>query len=366
MRPLKLCFAAAISMLASLTIPAPASSQPFTVGLSKRDAVPATERHWRGARVHALASQIWYPAEAGAPAAPREIGPPGRPFFIGLPVARDATISSVQATFPMIVISPGTGGTGDNLDWVAAPLASAGYIVVAVDHPGTNATNPMTWDGLTLWWERAVDLSNVIDAILSDPVIGPRVDAGRIGALGFSLGGHTVLELAGARTDLAAFHAFCVGHPGDAVCEPPEMARISDARLPLEQRSAESKASLARAGASYRDPRVKAVFALAPALGQALTLASLSAITIPIGLLAGERDLNVPIATNLGRIETAIPSASVTRIAQAAHYTFIALCQPAMAAVIPSICRDPEGIDRAAVHGTASGVVRAFFDKNLR
>jgi predicted dienelactone hydrolase len=55
---------------------------------------------------------------------------------------------------------------------------------------------PYTVQGFTLWWERAKDLSTVLDDVLADPDFGPHIDRRRIGAAGFSLGGYTVIEFA--------------------------------------------------------------------------------------------------------------------------------------------------------------------------
>ncbi len=86
--------------------------------------------------------------------------------------------------------------------------------MAGTNHPGNNAVEPMTRDGFMLWWERATDASEVLDGVLADPMLGPHVDRDRIGAVGFSLGGYTVLELAGARTNLPAFEHFCSSSAG--------------------------------------------------------------------------------------------------------------------------------------------------------
>jgi predicted dienelactone hydrolase len=356
---------ACVAMASCATTLFPHQKQSYHVGLTSRQIVPPTARHWRGATDQRLATRIWYPVDAEVPTASREIGPPGQSLFVTYPTASGARIARAKKTYPLIMMSHGTGGNADNMDWVAGPLAAAGYIVVAVDHPGNHATAPMTWDGMTLWWERATDISNVLDGVLSDPALGQRIDKARIGALGFSLGGYTVLTLAGAQTDVAAFLAFCGAHSGDPVCEPPEMARLSDQRISTEARSLESKASMMRSGASYRDPRIKAVFAIAPALGQSLTLNSMREISIKVGLLTGDQDRNVPLETNFDRIASAIPNPQTNRIAGAGHYTFIPVCTPLMIARMPAICADPQGTDRSFVHAQASDVVIGFFNRAL-
>ena len=50
------------------------------------------------------------------------------------------------------------------MGWFAAGLASRGYVVAAVDHPGNNALAPQTVPGITLTWLRASDLSRTINA----------------------------------------------------------------------------------------------------------------------------------------------------------------------------------------------------------
>ena len=58
----------------------------------------------------------------------------------------------------------------------------------------------------------------LIDKLLADPRFGPRIDATRIGAAGFSLGGYTVLALAGARLSRDQWERFCAEHPDDPNC----------------------------------------------------------------------------------------------------------------------------------------------------
>jgi predicted dienelactone hydrolase len=118
---------------------------------------------------------------------------------------------------------------------------------------------------------------------------------------GFSLGGYTVLELAGARTNLQAFESFCRSPAADAICRPPEMARLQNDAGASAAPSAETAASLARAGASYRDERIKAVLGIAPALGEAFDAASFAEVHVPVSLVGGTADETVPVETNIKR-----------------------------------------------------------------
>ncbi len=357
----------AVATLGLAGTPACAADAPasFHVGETMRVFRPAEQRNWRGAKTQALVTVIWYPVDAALAEQPHDIGPPGTPQFLGHPLTTGAPIAPESARYLLIVLSHGTGGSAGTMDWIGAALAASGYIVAAVNHPGNNALEPLTWDGFTLWWERATDLSEVLDGVLADPVLAPHIDSARIGALGFSLGGYTVLELAGARTDLPAFIAFCSSPAADAICDPPEMARVVDRPAPGAEPTPQSKASLARSGASYRDPRIKAVFAIAPAVGQAFDAKSFTDVSIPVELLAGDKDVTAPVPTNAGHIAALLPAAKVILVPGAGHYTFVPVCVRAMEQTMPQLCSDAPGTDRAAVHALAIEKARAFFSRVL-
>ena len=134
-----------------------------------------------GPQAHAPHDDL-VPADADAKEKLQLLGPPGKPLFDGGRAATDAALAPTPARFPLIVLSHGTGGTGDSLAWLGTALARAGYVTAAVDHPGNNAIDGYTVPGFTLWWERARHLSAVIDQMLADPTFGTRIDAERMGA----------------------------------------------------------------------------------------------------------------------------------------------------------------------------------------
>jgi predicted dienelactone hydrolase len=224
---------------------------------------------------------------------------------------------------------------------------------------------PLTRDGFMLWWERATDVSEVLDGVLADAALGAHIDTDRIGAVGFSLGGYTVLELTGARTNLPAFQRFCQSPDADAICHPPEMRRVQDDTQATDTPSADTTASLARAGASYRDARIKAIFAIAPALGEAFDQASFADVRIPVSLLAGSDDSIAPVQTNIRRIAGLLPAASVELLPGAGHYTFLDTCLPPLVERLATICKDNPGVDRDAVHARAIRRALDFFAAKL-
>jgi len=186
----------------------------FKVGVASRHVLPSEPYEWRGAAGHSLQEIVWYPADSGAEPKPQLFGPPGAALFAGGDAAPDAKLAASPAKFPLILLSHGTGGTAEAMAWLGTALAARGYVVAAVNHPGNNARAPYTVPGFTLWWKRAQDLTVVASDLLADDEFGPRIDPRRIGAAGFSLGGYTVIELAGGITSLDQFFAACRGDRG--------------------------------------------------------------------------------------------------------------------------------------------------------
>lgn len=343
--------------------PAAAGAPAFHVGETTRIFHPATTRNWRGARTQALVVNVWYPADITSPETEHDIGTPGHAVFIGHPQSAGAAIASARTRYPLILLSHGTGGSAESLDWIASALAAEGYVVAGVNHPGNTALEPLTGDGFILWWERATDLSETLDGVLADPELGPRIDPHRVGALGFSIGGYTVLELAGARTDFERFLAFCRGPGADATCHPPEMSQTPG----VDQAAAapEAAASIARSGDSYRDPRVRAVFAIAPAVGEAFDAKGLAGISVPVSIVAGSEDQIAPVATNGGRVSGLRPDFDFALIPGAGHYTFLSPCAPALARSVRMLCVERPGVDRNAAHEAAVLRALAFFRRTL-
>jgi len=328
------------SMIGLGLVPAGAQTS-FKAGVTRRLFVPAEPHEWRGDTKHALATTIWYPADAAAEEQPRVLGPPGNPLFESGHPAADAALASTPAQFPLIVLSHGIGGTAGSLAWLGTALARAGYVAAAVNHPGNNAINGYTVEGFTLWWDRARDLSAIIDSMLAEPIFTARIDPNRIGAAGFSLGGYTMIAIAGGITSRAHYREFCAPAQAEASCEaPPEFGDLRAKAKALADSDEEFRAALATDSRSYRDRRISAVFAMAPALGPALLPESLERIDIPVAIVAGAADAIAPIDSNARSYAAHIPGAELTIFPGAVgHYVFTVNCTEAGRATVPAMPR---------------------------
>jgi predicted dienelactone hydrolase len=342
----------------------------FEVGLSSRVFKSSHARNWRGAKTEAFVTTIWYPVSADASGVveqPQVMGPPGSPLFLAGRAAVDAPLAAIPAKFPVVMLSHGTGGSAMQMAWLGTVLARHGYIAVAVNHPGNNALEPYTAEGFALWWERATDISDALDALMKDLEFGSRVDAARIGATGFSIGGYTVLELAGARTTQADFLAACEAEPSLPTCHVPEMRELGTTDQIIAKVGASSPESIARGGASYRDSRIRAVFAVAPAVGQAFRADAFREVSIPVAMVVGAADPIAPATANAAKFKKLMPQSELTILpGEVSHYTFLDTCTDAGKAKLAVYCADAKGVDRDTVHGTVADMAVSFFDQSLR
>jgi predicted dienelactone hydrolase len=338
----------------------------FKVGVTSRVFHPKAQRNWRGAQHQELRVTVWYPAAENAVETQQVIGPPDAPLFLAGKAAEHAAMAPALDERPLIVLSHGTGGSAMQMAWLGTALARAGYIAAAVNHPGNNALEPYTAEGFVLWWERATDLSEVIDGMLADPEFGPKIDKDRMGAAGFSIGGYTVLALGGARADISVITDLCKQQPDAPVCHVPEMKEMGTPEQMLAAVRKTSGVSLARSDESYMDPRVHAIFAIAPAVGMTLTRESLRAMKVPVFLVVGSAD---PIAVpkdNADLIRARDRRARGTVLPNVAHYTFLDDCTAQGKKELGIFCDDPPGVDREAVHTEVEEMAVGFFDRELR
>lgn len=339
----------------------------YKVGQCTRSWTDPRRRDWTNTRPRPLETVIWYPVTDLASETFITIGPPDQPFFEVGKVAIDAALHTNESSLPCVVLSHGTGSSALQLAWLGIALAAQGYVVAAVNHHGNNSLEPYTAQGFMLWWERAQDLSVLLDRLLADEALGFVIDPKRIGAAGFSLGGYTVIALAGGRTDLQAFTAFCHSSERDVTCEAqaefPEMLAQFE-QLKLTNPSVQ--ASLQRHHASFRDPRVRAVFTIAPVLGGAFTPTGLAEISIPVALVVGEADTLAPIVTNAQRFANGIRQAELTILSgQVGHYTFLSQSTHQGKEVLPRYCVDHASVDRGSVHKQVEQMAIRFFAQHL-
>jgi len=273
---------------------------------------------------------VWYPSGTAGPLA--IVGE--TPAFEGIPVIRDG--APADGVRPLVLMSHGYGGSWRNLSWLAIELVQKGYVVAAPDHPGTTTFDRDSGQASQLW-ERPHDLSRVVDRLIGDSSLAGRVDTDRIAAIGHSLGGWTVLSIAGARFSTERFQKDCAASPNKRTCDLStelSLAGPPDGRL----------------NDDLRDPRIKAAVSLDLGLARGFRPESLAAIKLPILVIGAGVDVGgLPADKESGYLSANLPPSTsrYVKIPDAMHFSFMQLCKPGAAAAIEAespgdgvVCRD--------------------------
>ncbi len=152
----------------------------------------------------AIARGEWFDDNRQADGKPRKVS-----YKAYCPVETD------KGPFPVIVWSHGLGGSRDGAGFISRFVASHGYIIVHIQHPGTDST---LWEGKPGHpWDvirathipRSATLQRLKDvpfalSQLHTLSIAPFMDTSRMGMSGHSFGGMTTQVMAGQRRGYGA------------------------------------------------------------------------------------------------------------------------------------------------------------------
>jgi len=301
---------------------------------------------------------VWYPATTTA--TPELVG--DNPAFVGVPVVNDAP--PVAGEHPLVVLSHGYRGNWSNQAWLASALAHEGYIVAAVNHPGST-THDRSPQAAAQLWQRPVDISRVIDAVTARPGQFGAVSNHRIAVVGHSLGGWTALEIAGARFDSERFAKDCPTHP-----------KLSSCSVYQQMNPASRPDSKTRLSADLRDNRVTAIVSMDLGLSRGLTDASLTALSVPtLVIAAGVPSEELPAELESAYLAKRLPAASSTyvEINDASHFTFLSLCKPGAVAMLEEdapgdgiICEDGGARSREVIQQQVVALIDGFLNRSAQ
>ncbi|MFI5765372.1 alpha/beta hydrolase family protein [Streptomyces sp. NPDC051563] len=240
-----------------------------------------------------------------------------RPRPVRLYVWEPMPRAEQDAPAPLVFVSHGTGGSGSEMRWLADPLHAAGFRVVALDHHGNNFVDGYEPEGFLHVWERPRDITFALDALAGEGPLGP------VGVAGFSVGGYTAAALAGARIDPRILRAVLTGElPLPEIPEFPGVLEALRAKYPQEEAA---RRTLEGAGGDLSDPRVRAVFQVAPGVGSLVTRESLEAVRVPVAIRWAGADTITPYEADTRPYLEHIPTASGRSIGAAVvHEDFFA------------------------------------------
>jgi len=255
---------------------------------------------------------------------------------------------------PLVVLAPGLNTDMNALLYVGQQLASHGYAVAALNFPFTSAqaVRAVLQGGGAIpdpnaWFGQPHSVSDLIDQVQER--WGERVDTTAVGVLGQSLGGYTVLALAGAPLDWDHLRQACsaLADPNQVVLDPAVVWQCQAPGQVLEQRS-------------FRDSRVRAVVAVNPVSSPIFSGASMAQLAVPVMIIAGSQDVFAPPLSQQLLPYTSVrqPDSLLVLQQNGTHLSFLN-----GQASLPAFVLGP---DRPLAHWQLQALARAFFDRSLR
>ena len=262
--------------------------------------------------------------------------------------------STAASPAPLVAIAPGLNTDMNALLYAGRHLASHGYAVASLNFPFTSADAVQAViQGTALippvnaWFAQPLDMSALIDQV--EQRWGARVDTQQVGVLGQSLGGYTVMALAGAELDWAALARQCrqLSDPEVVVLNPAMVWQCSGHDQVMQSKS-------------FRDPRVKVAVAINPVANPIFSASSMQALAVPILMVSGTNDIFAPSISQqlipFSWIQQ--PGSLLVLQRNGTHLSFL----EGTSDLPPTVL----GPDLPLARKQLKGMARGFFDQHLR
>lgn len=275
-----------------------------------------------------------------------------------------------DASYPLIIVSPGFLLGRTNYAWLAEHLASHGFVVIAPEHHEQYDETLGDFSKASIL--RPQDIKQVLDYVDTEVSEGGLfanlINVEQVAVVGHSLGGYTSLAIAGAQMDLAYMATLCE----EAEQNGDPSAWLCGLILPY----VEDMAELAGLDAvpeglweSFRDDRVDAII---PMAGDAYMFgeAGLANITIPVMAIGGTADTGTPYAWGTQPSFDFVSSAQkvIVGLDNAEHMIFGSTCEalPLFTEIgFYEMCSDPVW-DMERAHDLVNHFATAFLLAELK
>jgi predicted dienelactone hydrolase len=266
--PFLLCALAVSSLVlaVSATPPTLSARGSYLVGVKTVNASDSS-------RNRKLTLEVWYPAQITTDAERSTyrstVG--ATPYALPGRAARDAPM--VDGSFPLLIYSHGQPGSRMQAAYLLEHLASQGFVVAGIDHQDATYADVAQQSYATGLIDRPLDILAAIGAA-SKAVSS--ADPTNVGLIGYSYGGYSSLSAAGIGLDSANLRSYCQRSNNEGPCFLlPVFAQLEAAR---------------GADATKPDPRIKAVFVMAPYGAPWLSPKALEAMRVPLFVGIGSQD----------------------------------------------------------------------------
>ncbi len=187
-----------------------------------------------------------------------------------------------NSSIPVIVVSNGLGARPERFAELANYLASYGFAIAIIDHPGSNHQRQQEFiKGLhqenfeaSDYIDRPLDVSFVLDSLsqVNQQQFGNQLNLNQVGIFGYSIGGTTALSLTGATIDFQQLREDCQNK-----LDLTNISILYQCRA-LELENSQRLASRVK----LKDQRIKAAFLFVPFGKSLFKQSQLAEITTPM------------------------------------------------------------------------------------
>ncbi len=290
-----------------------------------------------------IAMAVWYPTEQ--PSKRERLGP----FKVN--VAINAT--PALGTFPLVLISHGSGGSIFGHRDTAQFLAEHGIIAVSLFHPKNNFRDNRDEATTDNWINRPKHVSTVLDTILAHPEFSKHINREKIAVMGHSAGGYTALALIGGIPNTAHARLQCKhNYQKDK--------KFCDLGKGKEDRNRDIIITDAH------DPRFKTGILLAPVGILFSDPGSLDPVTVPVFIYRTEIDRQLEFPFHADLIARSLNNSKWVQyqvLKKANHFAFIAPFPDFIKKEVGEAAYDPPGFNREQAHQKINSEVLVFLNK---
>jgi len=281
-----------------------------------------------------LTAAIWYPA-ANNDGIDEETTYQQSVFQTDGRAIRDATPLLDDAPYPLVIFSHGNTGFRYQSIYLMEHLASHGFVVIAIDHPGNtifDAVDEETFINAfpTTFAQRPKDITRVLDYVEGELTVEGTfsgiIDTEKVAVIGHSFGGLTALAASGLRYNFDQLSQYCSANTIMAINELcfliDEEANIAD-EFGLEAVPEDGR------WPSAGDDRVDAVVALAPWAGLIFDQDDVQTSDVPTLFIVGSNDsVTPPARDSLPVFETMLGASTTGYVSfqHGEHYLFANAC----------------------------------------
>ncbi|MEQ7049957.1 alpha/beta hydrolase [Paenibacillaceae sp. P-4] len=250
------------------------------------------------------------------------------PYSIEL--AKDAEV--LEGTFPLVLISHGTGSTPFAYRMLAQHLARNGFIVGMPEHPFNNRTDNSLEGTVQNLANRPRHIQMAIDCFFENERFAGKVNPNDVSIIGHSLGGYTALAAAGGEP---------TSFPHESPDGQPQHIEVTP------------------------DPRIQSLVLLAPASVWFQSKEALRKVDVPILMLDAEKDSYTP-AFHAQIIMNGVADRNKVQyrtVQNAGHFSFLSPFPDSMSSpsFLPS--QDPPGFDRIQFHKELCAEITSFLER---